>query len=87
MQRKAGINRESTVHHNEQTLVDQQGDQYSTPENRSGRAQMLDERPRKLDEREATIEHRLGELKDCEEKPATGFRGCVAHEEEEVSLA
>jgi hypothetical protein len=40
----------------------------SIPESRSGKAQILDEHDQKLDEREAMIERRLGELKDREKR-------------------
>ena len=45
-----------------------ESDRSSTPETRSGRAQMLNERDQMLDEREAMIERRLGELKDREKR-------------------
>jgi len=40
----------------------------STPETRSGRAQIFNERNQRLDERETMIERRLGELKDREKR-------------------
>ena len=43
-------------------------DRSSTPESRSGKVQILDEREQKLDKREAMIERRLGELKDREKR-------------------
>ena len=45
-----------------------ESDRSSSSEDRSGKAQMLKERGQKLDEREAVIERRLGDLKDREKK-------------------